>query len=518
MKVRIPLIIFFISILLFLSGCSGNPNEKANKLYTEASQILQNSKLEDDSYSDVYNSYENAKSRIDRILSKYPSSNIAVELLSGDMEISGLTLSQFHELESSLKLLAEAEQSPFSCALLVANKMQYPQQQASVLVEIAGKYAKAGQKEQADQLLSQALQSTDTIKDDTTRQAMIWSEVAGMFAMLGQTEEADKVISHALQSKLGTANQVLVLTKTAGKYAEAGQKEQADQLLSQALQIANTSNYTETKVRLLIEIAGTYAKAEQKEQVDKLLSEALQATNTFSSAEKKAPFLVEIAGIYAETDQFEQATQLLSQAFQTTNMIGIEYVTNKDWTLAKIADIYANLEQFSQALQTTNAIADADFKTKANALVMIASGYAKAGQFSQAIQMANTIELADYRVRALVEIAGQYIETGQKEQAIHLLSQALQIVNAFDSAEAGGIQASLLVDIASRYAEAGEFSQAIQTANTIEKANSKTLALAKIVGEIAGKYAQTQEQPTEKDKSSLRKITHSISPMNQFWK
>ena len=219
MRVRILPIIFLVSVLLFLSGCSGDPNEEANKLYTEASQFMQSSKTEDGSYSVVFDLYERAKNRIDRILSRYPSSNIAVELLSGNIKISGFTLSQFQELEGSLKLLVEAEQFPLSCAILVTKTIENASFKVWALAEIAGKYTEAGQNEQAAQLLSQALQSAETI------------EIAPFKAW--------------------------ALADIAGKYAEAGQ-------FSQALQTAKTIEDAYVKAGVLVEIAVKYAEAEEQ--------------------------------------------------------------------------------------------------------------------------------------------------------------------------------------------------------------------------------------------------------------
>ena len=120
MKIRITIMLLFLSIPLFFWGCSEDPNKAANKLYTEASLSFQKSKTQSNSYSELYDSYRSTKSQIERLISKYPSSNIAVGLLSGNTKISGLTLSQFRKLESSLRPLVELEESGFKCALLAA--------------------------------------------------------------------------------------------------------------------------------------------------------------------------------------------------------------------------------------------------------------------------------------------------------------------------------------------------------------------------------------------------------------
>jgi tetratricopeptide (TPR) repeat protein len=247
MKSRFKIIAIFLT--LFFYGCAGDPNEKANKLYTEASQSLQISKTEKGSYSDMFNLYKNAKSQIEQILSKYPSSNIAVELSSGNVKISGLTLNQFRKREGSLKALAEAEQLPFSCALLVAKTIEDAFFKASALAVIADRSAKAGQ-------FNQALEIAKTIEDASFKASALaviadWSAEAGQF---NQALEIAKTIERA-------SYKARALADIAGKYAEAGQKDQVDLLLSQALQIAKTIEDASFKAIALADIAGKYAEA-----------------------------------------------------------------------------------------------------------------------------------------------------------------------------------------------------------------------------------------------------------------
>ena len=218
-------IIFSISVLLCLSGCSMDPNEQANKLYTEASQVLRNiKKTEEGSYSDALDSYMSAKDRIDRILSKYPSSNMAVGLLSANIQIDGLTLSQFQELEDSLRRLAEAEQirlaeaeHPLSYALVIVRSIEDTGSKARVFTSIVGEFIEVGQKGLAVDPLAQAL-------------------------------EIAKTFDGAVKAS--------ALTSIAGAYTKAGQKDRAVDLLDQALQIAKTIDDEEHKASALTSIAG----------------------------------------------------------------------------------------------------------------------------------------------------------------------------------------------------------------------------------------------------------------------
>ena len=122
MKMRTVFPIFLIGILYFFSGSSTDPNAKANELYVEASRLFESVKAERGSYSRALDFYKKAKENIERILSKYASSNVDVNLVSGQTKLSSLTLNEFRKPEISLGQLAEAEKKPLFCALLVAKQ------------------------------------------------------------------------------------------------------------------------------------------------------------------------------------------------------------------------------------------------------------------------------------------------------------------------------------------------------------------------------------------------------------
>ena len=201
--------------LISLSGCSNDPNEKANELYVNAIQYTESMMTETESYTRAFEHYDNARRAVERILAKYTSSNIAVRLSSSETRVSRFTLSEFRGLESRLKQLSKAEQDPLTCALIVAKTIEDESSKALALADIAGKYAETGQ-------LSQALETAKTIEDESSK---AWA-----------------------------------LADIAGKYAEAGQKEEAARLLSQALETAKTIEYESSKAWALENIAGKYAE------------------------------------------------------------------------------------------------------------------------------------------------------------------------------------------------------------------------------------------------------------------
>ena len=184
MKEYILSVVCLIGIISFFSGCSTDPNEKANELYVEASQLMQSAKTVE-SYSEAFEIYNSALKNIQRIMSKYSTSTLAVQLVSGETKIEGLALSEFQKLEGHLKRLAEAEQNLLSCALFIAKTIENANFKAVALAEIAGKYAEVGQKEKAAQIVSQALETAKTI-EDVYFKAVALAEIAGKYAEVGE--------------------------------------------------------------------------------------------------------------------------------------------------------------------------------------------------------------------------------------------------------------------------------------------------------------------------------------------
>jgi hypothetical protein len=130
------------SASLFL-GLSGDPNEKADELYGQAAQLVESAK-QAGSYSEALPLYEQAKDVLERIVSQYADSTIAVGLVSGQTKISNVALSEFRELEGPLKRYAKAEQDPLSCALVVARTVQREYRRIEATIDIARVFVKAG--------------------------------------------------------------------------------------------------------------------------------------------------------------------------------------------------------------------------------------------------------------------------------------------------------------------------------------------------------------------------------------
>ena len=133
--------------LILIFGCS-SPDEKANKLFVEASQLVKKAQeAEKTSYSDALKLYEKALEKIERIQSKYPSSELAVKLVQDRIKVGSYTIKEIKEtIVPYVEIKAKAEENPLACALFVAITTKKAHHKSSALADITAEYAKAGQR------------------------------------------------------------------------------------------------------------------------------------------------------------------------------------------------------------------------------------------------------------------------------------------------------------------------------------------------------------------------------------
>ena len=200
--------------LILIFGCS-NPNEKANKLFVEASQLVKKAQeAEKTSYSDALKLYEKALEKIERIQSKYPSSELAVNLVQDRIKVGSYTIKEIKEtIVPHIEIKAKAEENPLACALFVAKTIKDADDKSSALADIAAQYAKAGQ-------YGEALQVAKTIKHAYYKsRALI--DIAGEYAKARQRvdDKAKKILHEIVLTSSKPENPIV------GKWREIGGTE-----------------------------------------------------------------------------------------------------------------------------------------------------------------------------------------------------------------------------------------------------------------------------------------------------
>jgi len=296
--------------LILIFGCS-SPNEKANKLYVEASQLVKKAQeVEKRSYSDALKLYKKALGKIERIQSKYPSSELAVKLVQDRIKVGSYTIKEIKEtIVPHIEIKAKAEENPLACALFVAKTIKDADDKSWALADIAAQYAKAGQMNKASEILSQALQVAKTIVFASNKSSAL-ADIAAQYAKAGQYGQALQVAKTIKDAD----DKSMALTDIAAQYAKAGQMNKTSEILSQALQVAKTIKDADDKSSALADIAAQYAKAGQ-------YGEALQVAKTIKHAYYKSRALIDIAGEYAKARQRvdDKAKKILHEIVLTSS-------------------------------------------------------------------------------------------------------------------------------------------------------------------------------------------------------
>jgi tetratricopeptide (TPR) repeat protein len=258
-----------------------------------------------------------------------------------------------------------------------------------VLSKIVLLYSKSGQKKQAIEVLSQALNVAKVIKDTDTKVQHL-ARIALLYAQMGQKAQAAEISSQALQiASQNTDKKATLFTKVAAQYGNAGNKELADLVFPQALAMAQTLKNEDNKAHTLAELAIASANIQPYNQV-------LQLIQTIKDRHLQAYALTRIAKNFSRSQRQDEAAKILEQAFEI-----VKPLKNSD--------------------------------EKAQSLAEIAMQLGRIARFDRAIAVAQTIEATEkgsLKAGVLAKIAGYYAKAGHKEKAIEVLSQALQAANA----------------------------------------------------------------------------------------
>ncbi|MGB7442874.1 MAG: hypothetical protein WA919_17550 [Coleofasciculaceae cyanobacterium] len=401
----------------------------------------------------------------------------------------------------------------FNQALQIVNQSDLPIERAVKLEEIAQQYGKAGQKAQASQVLSQALQVADNIWGASFIKDTVLERIAVRYAEIGDFEQGIQVA----ETIVGNIPQSRALGQIALKYAETGNYPQARELAqtieskdSQAIALArieaNTGKYQaalkaaqqiediEHKSIILAQLAILYEKAQQLEPAMDILSHSLEAARGIEQAPNQAEQLAKIARIYLELGEREQAIEIFSLALQTAQEI--ETIGKKVQTLTTISTNLAQAGQkeqaessFNQGLQIAQTFSKEENQQASLANLAIISAQIKT--YNQVLEVIPTIvEESTTQVGVLREIAHNYAEAGQREQANQVLTEALQIAQSLENPEA---KAQNLAHIAFEYAKIEDYGQAIALTNTIGATGHESIQ-ASSLAKIGGLYAQDQQK------------------------
>lgn len=446
MRMRALMVLAIGGIIAMSPGCATDPNRMAGPLFAETVQILNRMNTEADSYAEVFDLYQQAMSRVERLLSQYGESHIAMGLAMGQPILAGNTLPEFRDADSFFKLLAEAEQHPLACAAALATTIPDESERAWALYEIAGVYAANGQVETAD--------DTILLIERPINRTWAWTRIAGQLAEKGQNHDAAQMLSQALATVQTVVfeddrDEAMTLASIANALAEA-------ERFDQALDMAGAMSRKSLRAGTLSHIAGQLAAAGRKSQADQVLAGALETARSVEDEVDRAWSLKEVARTTAVIGPSDRALEIVRSIARPES--AVEALTDMAGYYARIGEAATAVQLLSLALETAGATPFDAPQDRAVALTAIAHTFAAAGQLDQALAVSESL---GHPPMVLTEIAIQAIKTDRPDQAPLLLTRALEQAEILGPASAG---ADLIKPIATTYARLGQFDQALATA------------------------------------------------------
>jgi len=347
-------------------------------------------------------------------------------------------------------------------AIETAKRIEKPESKSRAFAYISIAYAKAGQPENADRMLSQMLETSGALEEDSNSG---WKLVnfAQMFSSEDLNDTACKLLSQSLEAAGSMQHEAsLTLSRIAVIYA------QIDQPLL-ALEIADTIEDEYSKAKALIAIVEQHIELGHPEEAVRILTSAIHAVESIKENDSLTNHRLNHAKAYHSRGQNREAAEMLSKAVEAASLAHDLRCERQATTLAQIGTLFARMEEYGES----------------GKLLL------------HALETARTLEHESRRAIALTQIADHYADLEQNEKVVdEILVQAIEAARKGNNDPFTFISKdTALARIAEMYAKLGKFDLAISTAESIEKESSKSLALEEIAVQCAesGHFTQALE-------------------------
>jgi tetratricopeptide (TPR) repeat protein len=250
-----------------------------------------------------------------------------------------------HNFKGDLWLLEEAaisyaQRGECQRAIQINNEIVDQQSKSLTLIAIGDRYIDDGEVEKAIEILQQAQNLASNLEKNQAKSWLL-DIIAKKYAKAGRKDLAKQILPQSM-----SFNQIAYSLIAAKEYAEAIQ-----------LTESKAQNFTVLeKIRIYINIADEYLKNQDTEKALSLANKALQAAENLDSKIAKIEVTTSIAAIYAQTQDKERAVEILNSAAQIAKVLENKIVIGSE--LRNIANQYGELGYLENALKIAKLIVD----------------------------------------------------------------------------------------------------------------------------------------------------------------
>ena len=284
MRAYVRKLTFMLLTLLVLTSCSRDPNAEANKLFVEAQQLLEKADKQDRP-ADKLVSLREAEEHLKSIVTNYPSSNLAVQLSSGQSvgKISLQTVANdISSVEQTACFDVPNKKCIFEQALVVVRSLEESAilfrwssgasfvSHSGFLSAVATAQSKAGLTKAATATFDEAQEAAEKQKGNLRLYALVH-----VFASAGRAADA----LQAIQGVSDEAQQVSLLINIAMTQAFAGFHDQAVATLGNVLKLNTASGDEWSRIDRIVEIAYVKALLGASTEAGGMIDEAIRFVN-----------------------------------------------------------------------------------------------------------------------------------------------------------------------------------------------------------------------------------------------
>jgi tetratricopeptide (TPR) repeat protein len=398
---------------------------------------------------------------------------IAVALAAAGQEDGALELiasleDYSHQATAQSQIaVAHAMVGEFDLAMEIASQLD---DSSGTVVEIAYQCVEKGEYERAIEIVDD--------QDFPLGSVGIRNRIAQEYFRAGRVDEAIELLTLALEqteSIEAATDRAGALSELALGFADAGLPDKAAEILSQATEVARESEdvYRDSA---LSQVASGHARLRQYDT-------AVSITESIDDVYLATGTLIDLAIIeHDDAARHAEALLLLSDAYVL--VAEDEPQTQRDEVqhnhlVARIASSFANFGDVDQALKAARFISSADLQFWS--LSQVAMRFAESGEFENAITAVRAIEDESYKTNTLIRVGRSMIASGKQEQGIPVLTEAARAIESLEQ-PFDKVQAS--ANLAVAYAEAAQdehiaplITETVHTARSITDAHIKASAL-----------------------------------------
>lgn len=360
----------------------------------------------------------------------------------------------------------------------------------------ASEYIEEGNVDRALAILRQSLELTATIEDDLDKSEAL-ARIADAYADAGEREEALQLLNQALQiieSRKAAGyewSERSVLVTMAEKYAKLGEMDRASMALNKVKQKILELKGDNSEYLKLLElwyVALAYARFGQCE-------EALKVAELMKDIEPRGRVTVEVVAAFVKKGEYKRAQGLIKK---------IKHPPSRNNALVEVIRGYAREGYYDKAQNFIKELDGASYRAKV--LTFLSTKHKTAGHdslavdlLSQAHESAEQVQEPMSKAFALMDVARGYAEIEQNDNVLKIQLQVQQVAMIIQDTHERDMILNLL---AWKLAELGQYNQSLQITKMISGTREKVSALVY----IAGKYHESGRKPDSQAKRILKEM------------